>query len=180
MTVYLHIIGVHAAEFFTKFGSVGLWSQGPFEAAHKIFRSQMDHTTHDGGRNSRSKIKRDLTSLAQLESDIREMPVDDNCSLRQALIRVRRYQSFDARYTIEKMITVGPNNALQAFAKRHLQVRYNELDSLLPDDITTAKRTIKRFMKERILGQHDIEENVVKIFKERLTSRARKGLQLGT
>ncbi len=50
MTVYLHIIAVHSWEFLDRFGSIGLWSQSAFESSHKIFRQQIQMTSHYGGR----------------------------------------------------------------------------------------------------------------------------------
>ena len=79
MTPYMHIVGVHSAEFLMQFGSCGLYSQGAFEAAHKIFRTHTSHTTHDGGRDNRSKLTRDLMSQDHQDDDSR---APNNCDNR--------------------------------------------------------------------------------------------------
>ena len=150
MTPYLHIVGVHSAEFIRTFGSVGLWSQGAFEAAHKIFRSQMAHTSHDGGRNSRTKITRELQSQQALQVDLRELDTggaSGNCSLKQALLRTLRYQMFDTRYELDQQLNSQiPLSITTTAARRLLQIRYSELDGMLPQECSAAKRTVKQLM----------------------------------
>ena len=138
MTTYVHIIAAHSALQIMKWGSIGLWSQSAFEAKHKILRSVVDHTTHDGGMNGRSKVTRELSQQVQevLVAGI------DNCALKQGLIRVWREYMFDIRYELS---SYEPTSHMMRSAQSVLQRRYEELDAKLPDDDKTALHTVKRF-----------------------------------
>ena len=147
VSTYLHIIGVHSAEFIYRWGSVGLYSQGAFEAAHKLFRSQVHHTTQDGGYMSRCKLTRDLVSLSELQSDLREPTTEHRGALHQALVRYLRHQVLGARRDVENIRDNNRMSKQQLGALEVLRMRFQEFDNLIPDHVAIVRRAVNQFQQ---------------------------------
>ena len=105
----------------------------------------MNHTTHNGSRNSRNARTRMLDAVAL---DALEPIYEDNCAHRQALARAKRYQDFEARWIVEKVPGYPENGKtlLQQGAFKLLHERFTAFDKTLPDVTACAKRTIKRML----------------------------------